>query len=148
MKKKYMIYIIALITFSCLFAGYFIYKNNKLKELNNVIIPKVKYTCTSQAVNNEDLVYYTKIVIEGTNAGRIVNYYSGLEILYKNDSQYNQAINELATDNDTLYQNDGENSIFTYNKSATDENNNVIISKTMTDMNNKNIKCVKEKISS
>ena len=148
MKKKYMIYIIALITFSCLFAGYFIYKNNKLKESNNVIIPKVKYTCTSQAVNNEDLVYYTKIVIEGTNAGRIVNYYSGLEILYKNDSQYNQAINELATDNDTLYQNDGENSIFTYNKSATDENNNVIISKTMTDMNNKNIKCVKEKISS
>ena len=148
MKKKYKIFLMAILAIFFIIAGYFIYKNNKLKESNNVIIPKVKYTCTSQAVNNEDLVYYTKIVIEGTNAGRIVNYYSGLEILYKNDSQYNQAINELATDNDTLYQNDGENSIFTYNKSATDENNNVIISKTMTDMNNKNIKCVKEKISS
>ena len=148
MKKKYKIFLMAILAIFFIIAGYFIYKNNKIKELNNVIIPKVKYTCTSQAVNNEDLVYYTKIVIEGTNAGRIVNYYSGLEILYKNDSQYNQAINELATDNDTLYQNDGENSIFTYNKSATDENNNVIISKTMTDMNNKNIKCVKEKISS
>ena len=146
MKKKYMIYIIALITFSCLFAGYFIYKNNKLKEANNVIIPKVKYTCTSSAVNNEDMIYYTKIIIEGTNAGRIVNYYSGIEILYKNDSYYKDAIKELATDSEKKYIDEGNNLIYTYNKSNTDDNNNNIISKTILEMNNKNIKCIKEKI--
>lgn len=148
MKKKYIIFIIAIMVIISLFVSYFIYKNNKLKEANNVIIPKVKYICTSSAEKNEDMIYYTKIVIEGTNAGRIVNYYSGLEILYKSDDLYKQAINKLEADNNTLYQSEGNNTVFTYNKSTTDENNNIIISKTMTDMNNKNINCVKEKINS
>lgn len=147
-KKNIIILITVLVALFFLFAGYFIYKDNKLKESNNVIIPKVKYTCTTTAINADDMIYYTKIVIEGTNAGRIVNYYSGIETLYKNDALYEDEITKLTSDNNTSYQSSENNSIYTYNKADTDENNNKIISKTIVDMNNKNIKCLKEKINS
>ena len=145
-KKNFIIIIIVTMSILFLFVSYFIYKNNKLKEANNIAIPRVKYTCTNSAINNEDMIYYTKIIIEGTNAGRIVNYYSGIETLYKNDSYYKDAIKELATDSEKKYIDEGNNLIYTYNKSNTDDNNNNIISKTILEMNNKNIKCIKEKI--
>ena len=146
MKKKNIIYLITIIFVFLLISVFLIYKNNKLNKNNNIAIPRVKYTCTNSAINNEDMIYYTKIIIEGTNAGRIVNYYSGIEILYKNDSYYKDAIKELATDSEKKYIDEGNNLIYTYNKSNTDDNNNNIISKTILEMNNKNIKCIKEKI--
>lgn len=148
MKNKKIIIIILIALFIIIIAGYFVYKYNKIKELNNIAIPRVKYTCTNSAINNENMVYYTKIIIEGTNAGRIVNYYSGIEILYKNDTAYKDEIKVLATDDEKKYIDEGDNSIYTYSKSSTDENNNNIISKTINEMNNKNIKCIKEKINS
>jgi hypothetical protein len=145
-NKKIIIIIIVLLALFFLFAGYFIYKDNKLKESNNVIIPKVKYTCTTTAINADDMIYYTKIVIEGTNAGRIVNYYNGVQTLYKSDETYKNNLNSLAKNNETLYQDNGNNSIYTYTKLSADENNNNVVAKTLKDLNNLDMKCVKEKL--
>lgn len=147
MKKKNMI-IVALIVLIFLFASYFIYKENKINETKNTIIPKLKYTCTSTAINTEDMIYYKKIVIEGTNAGRIIYYYTGMQTLYKSDETYNNSLNSLAKDNETLYQDIGDNSIYTFAKLSADENNNNVVAKTLKDLNNLDMKCVKEKINS
>ncbi len=124
----------------------FYYKEQRLKKYSNIPIPKIKYTCTSTAINTEDMIYYKKIVIEVTNAGRIVNYYNGVQTLYKSDETYNNSLNSLAKDNETLYQDIGDNSIYTFAKLSADENNNNVVAKTLKDLNNLDMKCVKEKI--
>jgi hypothetical protein len=147
MKKKNII-IVALIVLIFLFVSYFIYKENKINETKNTIIPKLKYTCTSTAINTDDMIYYKKIVIEGTNAGRIIYYYTGMQTLYKSDEAYKNMLDNLANNNETLYQDNGNNSIYTFTKSSTDENDNNIVVKTIKNLNNINMKCIKDKINS
>ena len=147
MKKKNMI-IVALIVLIFLFASYFIYKENKINETKNTIIPKLKYTCTSTAINTDDMIYYKKIVIEGTNAGRIIYYYTGMQTLYKSDEAYKNMLDNLANNNDESFQDIGTNSIYTYTKLSADENNNNVVAKTLKDLNNLDMKCIKDKINS